>query len=76
MTHELEIDLTHGQAGIKSCDHCAFCEKYIEKTEDSVCIGVDYSYEWVHLDCFLKHIQPVLEKARKLGKFKQVFTFR
>ena len=63
MTDDLEIDLTKGQSGYKGLSSCSYCNKFIEEPEDSVRIGIDYHYEWVHLYCFIEMIKSVLEKA-------------
>jgi hypothetical protein len=63
MTDDLEIELTKGQAGFKGMSHCFHCQKFIEPSEDSVRIEVDYTSEWVHLFCFIDMCKTILEKA-------------
>lgn len=61
--HDVEIKLTKGQGGLKQVNACSYCNKYIAKRKDSVRIGLDYTYEWVHLQCFIKMCEKILEKA-------------
>jgi hypothetical protein len=60
---EVEIELTKGQAGYRGVNSCPVCNKFIEQTEDSVRIGIDCNYGWIHLLCFIKMSKEILEKA-------------
>ena len=66
----LEIDLAKGQAGYRGISSCGICEKFIDEGIDSVCIGLEYHYEWVHLTCFMNLIKPVINKANEKRKFQ------
>jgi hypothetical protein len=66
MTDEIEIELTKGQAGIKGWESCPWCGKYIEEKEDSVRIGIDFKYEWIHLSCFVKKCDELVKQSEEL----------
>ena len=52
---------------------CPICHKLINHNEKCVNIDVNLENVWVHVECFAKLCEPVLEKLRAIDKFKQLF---
>lgn len=63
MNDDIEIELAKGQAGYREVNSCPVCKKFIEQTEDSVRIGIDCNYRWIHLLCFIEECKEILDKA-------------